>query len=506
MKFLKKRSNLVVMGIVLVVVMGGALYFAQARSADATAAPALQTAKVRTGDLVITASGAGTIVAAAQVDLGFRSAGVVAEVNVTLKQQVKAGDVLARLDDFTEQTAFSQAEANLNGLFSPAGIAEYQIDMANAQEAYDTAVSNLQYTISPNVYYWEIKVSEAQQARDDLKTDANATDAAIADAQKAVERAEYYLKAAQAIYVSQYVHTAFTYYWDEDTNTYKWIDPETLSWDEETNTYTWIDEETSDEMPEIIIISPSPTDITLARATYEQTKLALADTQAALEIVQNGDRAALAQSLTAADGTALAKIQAAYLAYENSRLALENTRLIAPFDGSVVALDVVKGQTVGTSPVMTIATTNNLLARIYLDETDLDKLGIGKRVTITFDAYPDTPVEGEIVLVEPVIQTVDGSPVVAAWTSLPANPGFNILPGMSLAVEVIAGEARNALIVPKQALRELEPGVFAVFLVNADGQLVLTPVEVGLLDYANAEILSGLKVGDVVSTGNVETK
>ena len=38
------------------------------------------------------------------------------------------------------------------------------------------------------------------------------------------------------------------------------------------------------------------------------------------------------------------------------------------------------------------------------------------------------------------------------------------------------------------------------------GQLLLTPVEVGLMDYANAEILSGLKVGDVVSTGNVETK
>lgn len=41
---------------------------------------------------------------------------------------------------------------------------------------------------------------------------------------------------------------------------------------------------------------------------------------------------------------------------------------------------------------------------------------------------------------------------------------------------------------------------------NVDGTLILTPVEVGLVDYANAEILNGLSIGDVVSTGNVETK
>lgn len=70
----------------------------------------------------------------------------------------------------------------------------------------------------------------------------------------------------------------------------------------------------------------------------------------------------------------------------------------------------------------------------------------------------------------------------------------------------LANTPLGTLIVPKQALRELEPGSYAVFVVGLTGKLTLTPVEVGLVDYANAEILSGLKVGDVVSTGNVETK
>ena len=74
-----------------------------------------------------------------------------------------------------------------------------------------------------------------------------------------------------------------------------------------------------------------------------------------------------------------------------------------------------------------------------------------------------------------------------------------------LEAEVIAGEALGALIVPVQALRELAPGSYAVFLVGENDQLTLTPVTVGLRVFANAEILSGLKAGDVVSTGTAET-
>jgi macrolide-specific efflux system membrane fusion protein len=83
---------------------------------------------------------------------------------------------------------------------------------------------------------------------------------------------------------------------------------------------------------------------------------------------------------------------------------------------------------------------------------------------------------------------------------------FNLISGMSAEVEIISGAAKNVLLVPAQALRELSPGSFAVFVVQPDGQLKLTPVTVGLRDFANVQILSRLKAGDVVSTGTVETK
>jgi hypothetical protein len=45
-----------------------------------------------------------------------------------------------------------------------------------------------------------------------------------------------------------------------------------------------------------------------------------------------------------------------------------------------------------------------------------------------------------------------------------------------------------------------------VFVVQPDQSLRMVVVTVGLQDFANAEILTGLKQGDVISTGAVETK
>lgn len=463
MKFFKKRSNFVITGIVLAAMIGGALYFTQPSVADDSTTPALQTAKVRTGDLVVTASGAGTVVSAAQVDLGFRSGGVLTELNVSVGDAVESTEVLARLEENI------QAEADFQALFSPLGVMQAEGEVARAYIALDDAVDALMYLISPEVYHYELKLAEAQSLFGALDSDSSASPEAIDEAGKNLERAENNLKYARSLYINEYVPATFS--------------------------YTWIDEETGESVTEAI--PPSPADVTLARANLESARVLVQDAEAALEIVKAGPEA-LTKPL-AALGPQMAKL-------EQARLAVESTRLTAPFDGTVTSLNAVVGQTVGTSPILSLATTQDLLVHFYLDETDVDKAAVGRRVIFTFDAYPDLPLEGEVIRVEPTLQIVDGTPVVVVWAKLPNETEAGILSGMTVEAEVIAGEARGALIVPIQALRELSPGSYAVFVVGADGQLKLTPVEVGLRDYANAEILSGLNAGDVVSTGNVETK
>ena len=80
-----------------------------------------------------------------------------------------------------------------------------------------------------------------------------------------------------------------------------------------------------------------------------------------------------------------------------------------------------------------------------------------------------------------------------------------LLLGMNAAVDVIGGRAEDVALVPVEALRELSPDEYAVFVME-DGELKLRPVEVGLMDFTFAEIKSGLEIGEVVTTGIVETQ
>jgi multidrug efflux pump subunit AcrA (membrane-fusion protein) len=131
----------------------------------------------------------------------------------------------------------------------------------------------------------------------------------------------------------------------------------------------------------------------------------------------------------------------------------------------------------------------------------------GNPVEIIFEALPDLVFAGQIVRIDPALVMVDGTPAVQAWASVDLSAhAVSLLSGMTAEVEIIAGQTEGALLVPVQALRELSPGQYAVFVVQPDGTLELRPVEVGLRDFANAEILSGLERGDTVSTGTVATE
>jgi multidrug efflux pump subunit AcrA (membrane-fusion protein) len=77
--------------------------------------------------------------------------------------------------------------------------------------------------------------------------------------------------------------------------------------------------------------------------------------------------------------------------------------------------------------------------------------------------------------------------------------------GLNASVDIIGGRAENAVLVPVEALRELGPEEYAVFVVE-DGEPTLRIVEVGLIDFVSAEIISGLDAGEIVTTGIVETE
>jgi multidrug efflux pump subunit AcrA (membrane-fusion protein) len=93
----------------------------------------------------------------------------------------------------------------------------------------------------------------------------------------------------------------------------------------------------------------------------------------------------------------------------------------------------------------------------------------------------------------------------AAGAGAGAGAGTTLPTGLSATVDIIAGSAQNAVLVPVEALRELDTDQYAVFVMT-DGQPVLRLVQVGLIDVTYAEIVSGLEAGEVVTTGLVEVQ
>lgn len=243
-------------------------------------------------------------------------------------------------------------------------------------------------------------------------------------------------------------------------------------------------------------------DLTEASARLAEQKLQEAQDYAAL--LQKGDISD--QDLGTAQGAAFDRLKQARLAVANAQFALDNTVLTAPFAGTITRVNASAGESVGASPVLVLSTQDQLVVRFYVEEGDIDKVKIGNRVKVTFEGYPNLTLEGEVYELEPAMVIIDDAPTLIAWASLPSDSPVPLFSGMSADLEIIAGEARGALLVPVAALRELTPGSYAVFVVQPDGQLKLTPVTVGLQDLTNAEIVEGLEEGDVISTGNVVTQ
>jgi len=225
----------------------------------------------------------------------------------------------------------------------------------------------------------------------------------------------------------------------------------------------------------------------------------------AAEIALRQAELALQQALLSRESNALNLAQS-QLNVEAAEAALDDTVLIAPMDGTVMAVNGSVGENVSGS-LITLADLEQPLLEAYLDEVDLDKVGQGFEVEVVFDALPDDVFAGQVVQVDPMLSEVGGVTAVRAVIQLDSDSFAKpqSLPvGLNATVEVIGGRAQNALLVPVEALRELSPGEFAVFIME-DGEPQLRFVEVGLMDFTFAEILSGVEAGETVTTGIIET-
>jgi multidrug efflux pump subunit AcrA (membrane-fusion protein) len=468
------NKSLLIAGAFLILIAGGgfAYYKLSYLPSQTTATSTLQTATARTGDLVIYASGTGTL-SADTVDLAFKTSSQVEAIYFKVGDEVKKGDLLAEVDDANAQIEYTQARRNLLELTSPSATAAAQQAVASAQSEVYTAINQLSYLISPAVYYWETEVDKATQEVESLKTSLqnSPNDEEI---QRKLKEREAYLDFAEDKLKSN------KYYYKHE---YLAI------------TFTTVDRSTHTKY----VAEPTDADIMSARAGLTEANAKLQEAQDYYTALTGGE---VPENATGSDLTTL---ETAKLNLESAQATLDGTKIIAPISGTIMSIDTTVGDTAGTGTVVTVADLSHPFIEVFLDPSDWVNIALGYPANVTFDILPDKIYTGEVTEIDPGLFTEGNTSVVRALAQLKdVDKDFNIPLGASAAVDVIAGEAKNAVLVPIEALHQAGDK-YTVF-VDENGKLTLRVVEVGIQDLTYAEIKSGLKSGEVVSTGVTATK
>lgn len=456
---------------ILVILAGAGGYFFWKQASLAKAAgvsgSTLNTAQVKIGDLTLSASGSGTLVAGQQADLAFPIAGTVKSVNVTVGQTVTKGDVLAELADT------SSLEANL---------ATADLNVKLAQQTLDNLTINAPSTLAAA----EVALVTAQDAYDDAKNTLKSEGMARCDSETTQAYKERYefLKSHLDSVMDTWNGTDMEFY----LNTIVPIKDEV---DKANANYVYCQKYFETE------IVDSQAALTTAEVTLKQA-------QATLETLKsnNGiDPIELARAKVA-----LAEAQVAYTKAETD---LNNAKLTAPFDGTVLSVAGETGSTANTNTFISVIDLSHPRVEFSVDESDMDKIKVGNTAQVVFDALPDDIFSGTVSQVTPQLVSTGGYQVLTGVIQLEltdTQSAEELIAGLNASVEVIAADAKGAVLVPLDALRDLGDGQYAVFVVGIGNTLTMKTVTIGIQDDYYAQVLSGLEGGETVSTGLVETK
>ncbi|WP_169725463.1 efflux RND transporter periplasmic adaptor subunit [Alicyclobacillus contaminans] len=346
--FKKSRRKWIYSGIAVVVVLGAGIPALAHTLGGSTPIPANDIYQVRYGNVMQTVSASGTIQVPTEIDLNFSgsgSSGSVKSVGVKIGQKVKAGQVLAQLDDSTAQTQVAtanaqvaQAKANLAS--AQAKLAQDEegptksaiaIQQANVEKAQATlSAANQQYQLQLQQYNDRTSDEQAlvnaqnalakdEQTANDTSSVSSAQ-AQVDSAQAALAEAEQTLQQDQAQYgniTEEQVQQAYQAYQDAQARYYGWANgantgsnPYSTQLQNAENQYNTLNSEYQD--------------LQQAQQAVNNAKTTLAQAQADLKTAQT--QVAQAQQQIQADELAVQQAEDEYNNRTTAKQNLENAQ------------------------------------------------------------------------------------------------------------------------------------------------------------------------------------
>ncbi len=178
---------------------------------------------------------------------------------------------------------------------------------------------------------------------------------------------------------------------------------------------------------------------------------------------------------------------------------MNQATLVAPFAGSIAAVDMSPGQVVpagggANAPSITIVSNGSYVVQSSVSDTQIAQIKVGDQAVVTPDGS-SAPVYGTLSQIIPIslaTAAVASYPVTISITGDPAG----LFVGAGAQVSIIVMKKSNVLEVPLSALHSNGSKTFV--MQDVAGKEVPQPVVVGVIGQAVAQVTSGLKVGDQV--------
>lgn len=160
---------------------------------------------------------------------------------------------------------------------------------------------------------------------------------------------------------------------------------------------------------------------------------------------------------------AKASLVTAQASLSDMELRLKDTWVRAPISGIILQKNVEVGQiiasgisslTAGTL-MATVANMDSVYVKADVDEVDIGQVKPGQKAKVVTDAFPDEIFRGEVIRISPLAH-VQQNVTTFSVTILVPNPEGRLKAGMNATVDITVADRRNVLLVPREALKEVD--------------------------------------------------
>jgi HlyD family secretion protein len=248
--------------------------------------------------------------------------------------------------------------------------------------------------------------------------------------------------------------------------------------------------------------------IDVREGDVEAARRAVDQAEAGLERARAGRLTTQAQRESVQAATA--DLRRARASLEDMQYNFTHSTIVAPRDGVVLTKHVEEGTVVpaGTAAlaqgtaIVTIADITEMYVMADVDEVDISRVAVGQPVDIAVETLPNEQIRGEVEKIFP--QGTEETNVVyfpVRIRVIDLHP--ELRPGMTVDVSIITARREDVLLVPDSAINRAGGRTTVEVLPRGqedaeEPELEVRDVEVGVTDYLQTVIKSGLEQGEQV--------